>query len=423
MGTSTRSCLSVGHWSGIQVYCQDVTCPALLPVLNGNMKPTACTGAEQEHGTICEITCDDGYDLEGPIFKQCSNAGVWTSAEVKWSCTDNTAPELECPDNITLQANTKNYMTAISTLRSPKVRDSSPILSVIQVPGQLVPMFPVGEHLITFRVKDVWANEAQCSFYVQIVDQTRPVVESCVPPPPAVSTLLAKVNITEPEFSDNSVEQYVNRPSNQADLIISISHTFSHSWRYGVTSVEVTASDLANNTASCAFNVTVLELKELCDAAANLQVSRLSCEKTNDTWAECMIQCGKDQLLAYEMESEPIICDKGQITPQYIPECSDSLFPVYKLLLSGNTSISDSCEEYSLVTSSVDVVGLQLSLHLQTLCSELLNCSSVLTQQSCVPYRSGSAIILIYRVSIQLIDSDGGQEAQSFLKVDFTKNC
>ena len=95
-------------------------------------------------------------------------------------------------------------------------------------------------------------------FLFQVIDSTQPVVESCIPPQPVVSELHAKVDVLLPEFSDNSQIQFVVRSSNQSDLIITTSRLFSHSWKYGVTAVSVTASDSSNNNITCTFNVTVL---------------------------------------------------------------------------------------------------------------------------------------------------------------------
>lgn len=89
------------------------------------------------------------------------------------------------------------------------------------------------------------------------MDKTFPVVESCIPPAPVISDLYAKVDVVYPEFSDNSLVQFVNS-SNQTALTVTTSHPFRLSWKYGVTSVNVTASDSSLNNATCTFNVTVL---------------------------------------------------------------------------------------------------------------------------------------------------------------------
>ncbi|KAF6030753.1 hypothetical protein EB796_010934 [Bugula neritina] len=94
MGPDKRSCLSLGHWSGIETYCQDVTCPALSFTLNGYVDPPICTQTTQEYGVICRLRCYQGYTLDGPSFRQCSNTGTWTSASYSWRCLDNSVMQL-----------------------------------------------------------------------------------------------------------------------------------------------------------------------------------------------------------------------------------------------------------------------------------------------------------------------------------------
>ena len=88
LGPVRRSCLSVGHWSGIETFCQDVKCPALPRVMNGHVNPHNCTSTDQDYGVFCKLECRAGYKLEGPSFKQCSNTGTWVGGTPNndWKC-------------------------------------------------------------------------------------------------------------------------------------------------------------------------------------------------------------------------------------------------------------------------------------------------------------------------------------------------
>ena len=88
LGPVRRSCLSVGHWSGIETFCQDVKCPALPRVMNGHVNPHNCTSTDQDYGVFCKLECRAGYKLEGPSFKQCSNTGTWVGGTPNndWRC-------------------------------------------------------------------------------------------------------------------------------------------------------------------------------------------------------------------------------------------------------------------------------------------------------------------------------------------------
>ena len=82
--------------------------------------------------------------------------------------SDHEPPDIQCPENVTVTADPKSYLTSVPDIRPPKVRDKSPILSVVQLPGQLVSQFPLGEHEITYRAEDVWNNMAQCVFTINV---------------------------------------------------------------------------------------------------------------------------------------------------------------------------------------------------------------------------------------------------------------
>lgn len=76
----------MGHWSGIETFCQDVQCPSLPRVLNGHVDPVNCTSSSQDYGVICKLSCRHGFNLVGPPFKQCSNTGTWVGTTYDWQC-------------------------------------------------------------------------------------------------------------------------------------------------------------------------------------------------------------------------------------------------------------------------------------------------------------------------------------------------
>lgn len=83
-------------------------------------------------------------------------------------CLDDEPPELQCPADITVHADRKDYFISIPYIRPPKIRDRSSILSIVRIPAQLSPQFPLGSHQITYKVEDVWNNVAQCDFSVVV---------------------------------------------------------------------------------------------------------------------------------------------------------------------------------------------------------------------------------------------------------------
>lgn len=91
---------------------------------------------------------------------------------------DNEPPDIQCPDDIKVSADPRQYLTTISYIKPPRVRDRSDILSIIRMPAQLVSSLPLGSHKITYKVEDVWNNVAQCDVNIQVWFLS--IVSSCL---------------------------------------------------------------------------------------------------------------------------------------------------------------------------------------------------------------------------------------------------
>lgn len=73
------------------------------------------------------------------------------------------------------------------------------------------------------------------------------------------------------------------------------------------------------------------------------------------------------------------------------------------------------CGDDSNITSLIETVSQQLSLHLSTLCSDILDCSSAMAAHNCLPNNSRSAVALSYDASISMTGRDA--ESELFLEV------
>lgn len=65
-----------------------------------------------------------------------------------------------------------------------------------------------------------------------------------------------------------------------------------------------------------------VELDRLCQDAADLNSPSLLCRSINRTSASCEHKCGEGQLSAYVMDSTTFLCDSGQLSPSFVPDCS-----------------------------------------------------------------------------------------------------
>lgn len=58
------------------------TCPALRQIENGRIN---CTSSDTSYGSVCSVTCKDGYKLEGTSKLVCQGNAQWDAREPR--CT------------------------------------------------------------------------------------------------------------------------------------------------------------------------------------------------------------------------------------------------------------------------------------------------------------------------------------------------
>jgi hypothetical protein len=108
--------------------------------------------------------------------------------------------------------------------------------------------FLKGTTMVIYTATDAAGNTATCSFNVNVIDNTAPVITGC----PSNITVSANAscqtiaNWTAPIFSDNC-----------AGGTLSTTKIPGSTFSLGTTTVSYTAVDAAGNTATCSFNVVV----------------------------------------------------------------------------------------------------------------------------------------------------------------------
>ncbi|XP_071786151.1 uncharacterized protein [Asterias amurensis] len=98
-GSNTNECLRQGDtangvWSAPQPTCEVINCPALNPPVNGRVSGDS-PQCPTEYGSLCEIECDDGYELTGSGFFRClslsgASEGYWDGDDAR--CEVQTCP-------------------------------------------------------------------------------------------------------------------------------------------------------------------------------------------------------------------------------------------------------------------------------------------------------------------------------------------
>ncbi|XP_047657900.1 uncharacterized protein LOC113647597 [Tachysurus fulvidraco] len=94
LGTSELTCTKTAQWNQETPTCKVVECPALQTPQNGIV---SCTDPTLSKGSICSFTCSEGFNLEGVLSTECTEAGEW-STNIP-SCTEVRCPDLQKPNN------------------------------------------------------------------------------------------------------------------------------------------------------------------------------------------------------------------------------------------------------------------------------------------------------------------------------------
>lgn len=154
--------------------------------------------------------------------------------------TDAEAPAITCPSDINANTETGLCTATVANLGTPITADNCGIASVLKDYSSTV--FPKGTTTINWTVTDIHNNTNTCTQHVIISDHEAPVLTGC---PADITTGQSTASWINPIANDNCPGVNVTSNYNSGDV-----------FPVGTTTVTYTATDAANNTANCSFNVT-----------------------------------------------------------------------------------------------------------------------------------------------------------------------
>jgi len=184
---------------------------------------------------------------------------------------DNEVPTITCPNPAPVSNGTNCDFTLINYGSMALVLDNCANYSISQTPASGTIVQP-GMTPITLEVMDAGGNIAECTFNLTVIENEDPTI-TC---PANISVCDPVVTYSDPVFADNCFGYLT-----QTDMTgLSSGSTFP----VGITTLTYMVSDSSNNTATCSFNIEILEFP----SAATILLDTISLCQTNSTLIEAV---------------------------------------------------------------------------------------------------------------------------------------
>ncbi|XP_026284194.1 sushi, von Willebrand factor type A, EGF and pentraxin domain-containing protein 1 isoform X1 [Frankliniella occidentalis] len=390
IGSRRRTCLPLARWDGLRTVCKPVTCRPLTKPVHGKITPESCTDSSKlPFGQKCDISCDEGYRLVGPLSRKCAGkGGLWTMKATPSKCIDEQPPVVLCPANIVVST---DFGEAFATVivPQPTVYDNSGKTPITwSQPTVSSPIaVPIGLVQVSFIAMDPSHNQAMCNMTITVLDKEPPVVDSCISPEPIhlfESKGISTVKWNEPEFHDNSGKIFkVNTSPMLKEFPV------------GKTEVSITAYDESGNNSTCVLEV-IVEDSVCSQNPPNIPNASVVCTHEQEKVINCSMICKEGYVFENSFEetnkaflsqnsSYSFLCTDVQMLD--LPRCAEAVLP-NSVSQKGEVVFiggEGACNNTELITKLKSAVEFEFSKKLEEVCLSSSNilCSIYNTNASC----------------------------------------
>lgn len=246
---------NISQCAGNQVGSADANCQAAVPDFTAGVTATDnCTASGSlvitqtpTAGTLVGL----GATVVTVHVKDAANNE--STCQAMFTVSDTTAPSIaDCPSDIGPVPTDLGQPTAVVSWTAPTASDNCNLVSFTSThnPGDA---FPVGVTSVTYTATDGAGLMSTCVFSVTVVDNESPTIHDC----PKTITVDADdgacsktVSWTEPTATDNQPGVSIVQTEGPAP---------GSSFPVGTTHIKYTATDVSSNTATCEFDVIVVD--------------------------------------------------------------------------------------------------------------------------------------------------------------------
>ncbi|HTH57750.1 MAG TPA: HYR domain-containing protein [Cyclobacteriaceae bacterium] len=223
----------------------NASCKYTIPTYSASVSDN-CSGVTVTQSPIAGTILSGHNTTQLVTLTAKDAAGNTTTCSFTITLKDATAPVISgCPSNISVSAGASSC-TAMVSWTPPTSSDncSSSSLTSNHNPGE---SFPVGVTSVVYNASDAVGNSATCSFKVTVIENVPPVITGC-------SDIVLTAGSNGKAIANWTVKATDNCDPNP---IITSSASSGSAFNVGTTLVTIQAKDVAGNTSSCSFNVTV----------------------------------------------------------------------------------------------------------------------------------------------------------------------
>ncbi|XP_019410274.1 PREDICTED: sushi, von Willebrand factor type A, EGF and pentraxin domain-containing protein 1, partial [Crocodylus porosus] len=124
-GNAKLICQGNSQWDWKEPKCLEVHCPVFQKPKGVMVHPLNCGQEPSKYGTVCQLSCPHGFVLSGAREQlRCFSSGSWSEDVQKAFCKDTEAPQIICPDNI--EATTLEHQNSANiSWQIPTAKDNS----------------------------------------------------------------------------------------------------------------------------------------------------------------------------------------------------------------------------------------------------------------------------------------------------------
>jgi gliding motility-associated-like protein len=264
-----------------------------IQTISGNVTDN-CSSAGQISVSVSPSTfsCSDAGKQVPVVVTATDIYGNTSTCQAKVFVIDYHAPEIICPEDITVSAE-QGKCSSIVNFAATTTDNCAASLTYSHQPGS---EFPVGSTVVTITAKDASNNRSECSFTITVTDNEAPVIKC----------------IEDIQVAANSGDCGASVPFNVIatdNCSTSPEAVYSHepgSWfQIGTTEVTVTFTDAAGNSSVCEFNVTVTDEEKpaiVCPEDITVSMDEGTCGATVDFEVAVTDNCNEVPALVYSHE-------------------------------------------------------------------------------------------------------------------------